>query len=165
MKLRSFKDWFASQESSAFTRSRNAAFWGTGPKIASPFSHSTPPPGMVDKLLSDIDEDDDKKKKKKKEDKKDENHGRRPDYSFDAFVRKMQQTKKDIDKDIEAGDQSEKELEKQAKDKQDKEDREDKSKKPIFPFQKKKPQDEEKDEKDNLKDKKPAGQSNPKVVK
>jgi len=117
MALSNFKDWFFSQESSAATRSRNAAFWGTGPKIASPFSHSTPHPGMVDKLLSDIDddntEDDDKKKdkKKKKKEKVDEtNKGKAPDYSFDAFVQKMSKAKGEIDKEIADAEEKEAEM-------------------------------------------------------
>ena len=60
-----FKDWFYSQESSAFTRSRIAAFNGTGPMIASPFSHSTPPPFVAKKLLNEL-----KPKKKKRKKKK-----------------------------------------------------------------------------------------------
>lgn len=108
--LTSFKDWFHSLESSAFTRSRNAAFFGLGPKIASPFSRSTPNPGMVDKLLDDIsDEDDCKKKKKKKKKKVDEGKAQLPDYSFDAFVKKMKQTKDEIDQEIkDAEDEDEK---------------------------------------------------------
>lgn len=116
MKFLSFKDWFSSQESSAATRSRNAAYWGTGPKIASPFSHSTPHPGMVDKLLKDIsnddddDSDDDKKKKKKKKKKVDENKGKAPDYSFDAFVRKAQSAKDATDKEIADAEGKEEEM-------------------------------------------------------
>lgn len=116
--MKSFKDWFISQESSPATRSVAAAYWGTGPKTASPFSHSTPNPGMVDKLLKDIDDtgdsdddDDDKKnkKKKKKKEKVDENKGKAPDYSFDAFVRKAKSAKDETDKEI--ADAEEKSLE------------------------------------------------------
>jgi hypothetical protein len=115
--MKSFKDWFVSQESSPATRSITAAYWGTGPKVASPFSHSTPNPGMVDKLLKDIDDEedndddkkDDKKKKKKKKEKVDENKGKAPDYSFDAFVRKAKAAKDETDKEIE--DAEEKSLE------------------------------------------------------
>lgn len=88
--MQNFRDWFFdSQESSASTRARNAAFWGLGPPVASPFSHSTPHPGMVDKLLDDLKP---KKKKRKKKKKVDENT-RTPDYSFDSFVRKRSQEK------------------------------------------------------------------------
>ncbi len=114
-----FKDWFNSQESSAATRSRTAAFLGLGPDIASPFGHSTPPPGMVDKLLSKLK----KKKKKKKKKKLDENEGQVPDYSFDGFVKKLMNAKKDIDKDVEDAEEEDEELEKNnSKEKEDESD-------------------------------------------
>jgi len=117
--LQSFKDWLIAQESSAATRSRSAAFYGTGPKIASPFSHSTPPPGMVNKLLDDLDE----KPKKKKKDKKDEGHEKMPDYSFDAFLQKVQKTKQEIDQDLINADKAEKDMDEKDKEKQDQEEK------------------------------------------
>ena len=122
--LASFKDWFNSLESSAFTRSRNAAFLGLGPKIASPFSRSTPHPGMVDKLLSDIADDDEgyKKKKKKKKKKVDEGKAQLPDYSFDSFVKKMKQTKDEIDQEIKDAEDEEKQLDDELKKKDQKND-------------------------------------------
>jgi hypothetical protein len=62
MKFMSFNDWVLSKESSAFTRSRQAAALGLGPDIpdASMNSRSTASPWMLEG----------KKKKKKKKKKK-----------------------------------------------------------------------------------------------
>lgn len=113
----SFKDWFNSYESSAFTRSRTAAALGLGPKIASPFSRSTPSADTVEKLLNDLEDKPKKKKKKKK------NESSKPDYSFDNFFRKIIDTKKDIEKDIANAKSLEKELD-QKEDDDDEEEEE-----------------------------------------
>lgn len=120
-----FKDWFYSQESSASTRARNAAFLGLGPKIASPFSHSTPSPAMVDKLLDDLKPK--KKKKKKKKKKLHENKSKTPDYSFDTFVKRMIQLEKDIKKDLKDADAKDKDLDAKEKDLDIKDKEKDKS--------------------------------------
>jgi len=161
MKFKSFKDWFNSQESSAFTRARTAAFLGLGPKIASPFSRSTPPPAMVDKLVNDVEEDQPKKKKKKKKDKdkKDEaHHERMPDYSFDSFVRKLQQAKIDTDKDLADAEKTEKDLDKKLKAKKDQDKKDQTNDKKLRPFGNK-DQSDSKDA-DEPNDKKPLDNRN-----
>lgn len=129
-----FKDWFNSQESSAATRARTAAFWGLGPDIASPFSHSTPHPGMVDKLLSKL-----KKKKKKKKKKLEENKGQVPDYSFDSFVKKLTNAKSNIEKDISDAELEDEELEDDESEEENDEDNlEEKSPKKTIDYNKEK---------------------------
>lgn len=141
--MRSFKDWMMAQESSPFTRSRMAAFWGLGPKIASPFSHSTPVPAVAEKLVDDL--KDDKKKSKHKDKKKDKDEDddvsesktpKTPNYSFDNWLQQkkaeQEKNRNDIDKavqdEIGQGEKRAKSI--------DKEVTKDKSKPPKKPFEK-----------------------------
>jgi hypothetical protein len=114
-----FKDWFNSQESSAFTRRRKGAADGLYPPIADIMSRSTP---GSDELKKSIDNLEDSKKKKKK--KKDicEGKARTPDYSFDSFVAKAKSAKEELDQDVKKADQYKKDLEEKSKAKEEEED-------------------------------------------
>lgn len=92
MGLRNFRDWLdAQQESSAFTRRRDAAAKGLAPPIpdASLHSRSTASPFETDQQK--------KKSKKKKRKKKKVDEGRNPaDLSgIDDFVREIEGLKSD----------------------------------------------------------------------
>lgn len=95
-KLKTFKEFMAQRESSAFTRTRKQALLGLGPDIpdASLHSRSTAPPGLVDYAEKR------KKGKKKKKKKKVEEAVKvtRPvNRQIDSWLDSVDKLKKDMD--------------------------------------------------------------------
>jgi len=97
--MKSFKDWLAKKESSAFTRSRRQYALGLGPDMpdASLNSRSTCPPGYLELIKGRKK----KKKKKKKKRKRSKVHEAKedikPDYSIDKWLQAVDRLKKDLD--------------------------------------------------------------------
>jgi len=127
----SFKDYrTARNESSPSTRNKWAAFLGLQPMYsADVFGHATPIAPVVDKLLDKLkdhkdkkekDDKGDKKHKKKKESKKkkkDESsfheEEKKPDRSFDAFIRKAEKAADDVEQEEDAAHKEDERLSKE----------------------------------------------------
>ncbi len=118
MSLIRFQDWIIAKESSAATRSKNAAALGLGPDVASVFGHSTPPAWQTERLLKKL-----KSPKKSNSKLPGEEPSapkwylpeQSPDYSFDKWVGNLLKKKKETDEQKEKADKEEKEIDSKSK--------------------------------------------------